>query len=520
MSGQQNTSIRTWRLVVLLALAAAMSGFSVSAYLLFHNMNSVISNAESRYDSYLLADELRQSSDDLTRMIRTFAATGNKRFEAQFFEVLSIRNGELSRPQGYNLVYWDLLALADEQPVSDGDAVALRDRMIKAGVADNELKLLSLAQTNSDALVALERVAMRAINDDLMIADEHYRQPGESNREMAIRLLHGVDYHQAKVAIMEPINMFLTKLDARTEAVFDRSAKYSQNLFISCVMFSVLTLFLALMAMFLGLRISVAEQRSLAKAFETEKTLRIHSENLARSNTDLENFAYVSSHDLQEPLRKIQVFSERLELKYKSSLDEKGQDYINRIVASASRMRLLIDDLLTFSRVTTTAKPFESVDLNEVMSDVLDDVDLKGGKLNHPTLPSINADQTQMRQLFQNLIANSVKFKKEAEPLVIDIRATLDEVRSDDGEQQEICKLIFEDNGIGFDPEYRDRIFEVFERLHGRSKYAGTGIGLATCKKIVERHCGIIEADGSHMGGAKFTITLPLKPMAPGKGAE
>lgn len=233
---------------------------------------------------------------------------------------------------------------------------------------------------------------------------------------------------------------------------------------------------------------------------------------LQSSNKELEQFASVASHDLQEPLRKIQAFSDRLVTKYKGQLDDNAKEYIDRIQFSAGRMRHLIEDLLTFSRVSTKGKPFGSVDLNEVAKGVLADLEVRiqdtQATILIDPLPVIEADDLQMRQLFQNLLGNGLKFHRPGVPPVLQIR--LLNAASSILDDPAWCELAFTDNGIGFENQYADRIFQLFQRLHGRSDYEGTGMGLAICKKIVERHGGTITAAGVPGTGSTFSVRLPI----------
>ncbi|WP_191602866.1 sensor histidine kinase [Marinomonas algicola] len=246
------------------------------------------------------------------------------------------------------------------------------------------------------------------------------------------------------------------------------------------------------------------------------KELTLYSEELSRSNRELEDFAFVASHDLQEPLRKIQAFGDRLENQFGDQLGEKGSDYLARMRNAASRMGQLITDLLEFSRVSTRGKPFEDVNLNQTIENCLDDLMLNINESNaniiYPSMPTIKADQTQMHQLFLNLIANALKFKKQETAPLINI--TLDQEEKTSSFDKKIMenwyKITVTDNGIGFDQSYSDKIFAPFQRLHGRSKFKGTGIGLAVCKRIVERHGGSITAFGEPDKGATFTIYIPL----------
>lgn len=253
------------------------------------------------------------------------------------------------------------------------------------------------------------------------------------------------------------------------------------------------------------------EERTAALHTANEQ-LQTYTRELKQRNQELEEFAYVASHDLQEPLRKIQAFGDRLSDRFEDVLPEQGQDYLSRMKQAARRMQTLIADLLTLSRVTTRAKPFEPVDIATVVKGVLSDLEARiedtNGQVEVEPLPKIEADQGQMRQLFQNLIANALKFHQQdvAPHVKISSHIPDDTVNGND----RWWTFTVEDNGIGFDEKYKDRIFQSFERLHGRNNYEGTGMGLAICRKIVERHSGSIIAEGKLGEGSKFTIKLPV----------
>jgi PAS domain S-box-containing protein len=255
------------------------------------------------------------------------------------------------------------------------------------------------------------------------------------------------------------------------------------------------------------LALYLERQHAHDEVIAAEAELRRKAVELERSNADLELFASVASHDLQEPLRKIQTFGEKLNSKYATELDEQGQQYVVRMQAAATRMRSLIEDLLSYSRVTSRARAFSPVDLGVIADEVLDDLESSvleaGAEVHVGALPVISADPTQMRQLLQNLIGNALKFHREDVPSRIDVTAV-----QDNGH----VELTVADNGIGFDAEYAERIFGIFERLHGRHEFAGTGIGLAVCRKIAQRHGGDILATGKPGEGARFTVALPSTP--------
>ncbi|MBW2173991.1 MAG: PAS domain S-box protein [Deltaproteobacteria bacterium] len=260
---------------------------------------------------------------------------------------------------------------------------------------------------------------------------------------------------------------------------------------------------------------SVHILRNITQRKLAEERLEETMAELQRSNTELQQFAYVASHDLQEPLRKVQAFGNRLKSKYAEALDERGLDYVDRMQNAAKRMQSLINNLLTLSRITTKAQPFVQVNLADVVRGVVADLELHveraGGHVEAGDMPTIDADPTQMRQLLQNLINNALKFHEPEKNPVVKIHSQL---------MNETCKITVEDNGIGFDEKYLDRIFAVFQRLHGRGKYDGTGVGLTICQKIAERHGGSITANSTPGRGATFIVTLPVKHKRRGEASN
>jgi PAS domain S-box-containing protein len=257
----------------------------------------------------------------------------------------------------------------------------------------------------------------------------------------------------------------------------------------------------------------ITEDRLIA----TTRKLEEKNRELERMNEELSSFAYISSHDLQEPLRKIQTFSDRiLNLEY-DKLSEKGRDYFLRMQRGASRMQKLIRDILAYSRTTTSEKKFEPTDLNELVAQAKIELEVlimeKKAVIETNHLPTLNVIPFQMQQLFNNLINNALKFAREHEPPRVFIRSEMVDANSlpviYPGQAKQYYHLTFQDNGIGFEPIYAKKIFEVFQRLHGRSEYGGTGIGLAICKKIVENHHGMISAESNVNEGAIFHVYLP-----------
>ena len=260
------------------------------------------------------------------------------------------------------------------------------------------------------------------------------------------------------------------------------------------------------------------EPRIILLAFEditerrhTERRLEVQRMELQRSNAALDEFASVASHDLQEPLRKILAFGERLGAA-SVGLTGDGRVHLDRMLSAAARMRTLISDLLSYSQITTSTQAFVPTDLSEIARAVISDLETviaeDGARIIVGELPTLQADPMQMRQLLQNLLGNALKYRsKDVTPIV---RLTAERAGS------QHYAITVADNGIGFSNQYAEKIFKMFERLHGRTEYAGAGIGLAICRKIVERHSGTIVAKGTAGQGATFTITLPIAQITPG----
>ncbi len=256
-----------------------------------------------------------------------------------------------------------------------------------------------------------------------------------------------------------------------------------------------------------------ATARDITEQKKAEQALEATMIQLERSNNELQQFASIASHDLQEPLRAIQAFGDRLQTRYGALLNEEGRDYLTRMQNAATRMRSLIQDLLAYSRVTTQTRPFTSVDLGSTVQATLADLTIRleetGGRVEVGELPTIEADAMQMRQLFQNLIDNGLKFHRDDVPPVVKIHVQPSAQEGSDGEC--LVHIVVEDNGIGFEEKFVDRIFSPFERLHNQRKYSGTGIGLAICRKIAQRHGGDILVKSVPGQGSEFRFTVPLR---------
>src|SRR5688572_10291729 len=276
---------------------------------------------------------------------------------------------------------------------------------------------------------------------------------------------------------------------------------------------------------FLGPCTEIHDQRLINEELEKRVQLRTHelqdkNEELERSNNELQQFAYVASHDLQEPLRKIIAFSDRLG-HFKEAFPEKGQNYVDKIMQAAERMTRLIDDLLNFSRTSRRTEKFKRIDLNKLLENVLVDFDeiinQKIATIHQDKLPTVEAIPVQIEQLFHNILSNAFKFTKKDIPPVISIslnKLTPEQTREMNlNTATDYIEIIFRDNGIGFNPEFREQIFVIFKRLNDREQYPGTGIGLALCRKIVNNHGGKMYVESEENDGAAFHVILPIKQL-------
>jgi signal transduction histidine kinase len=273
-----------------------------------------------------------------------------------------------------------------------------------------------------------------------------------------------------------------------------------------------------------SLEIEIKERKaSEEKIKQLNRQLLENIASLESANKDLDRFAFMASHDLQEPLRKIRMFSDRLFLKYKELLDDDGKTNINRIQKAAERMQALITDILTFSKISVDKPAFVQSDLNDLISEILvemdEDLKEKKAKVLVDKLPSLCVNPSLMKPLFHNLIGNALKYKKkDLDPVVkitSDIAGNLNGKSLKDPSNNKYCRIFIEDNGIGFDQKYAEEIFGMFKRLHHNTEFEGTGIGLALCKKIVEQHKGYISARSKLNEGSTFIVSLPLNVPQP-----
>lgn len=370
-----------------------------------------------------------------------------------------------------------------------------------------------------DVLIALTREKMAELQKTVLLALN-------DKEKKALSIVKTGDGRDLSMEIRAVFKQVIDKEVAHRERLYRNLEEVEQESILIFILSAFTSAFLLLGMIALArinlnnqekLRISL-EQQNLdltQKVEERTQALTLYSEELARSNRELEDFAFVASHDLQEPLRKIRAFGDRLNSNYADQLGEKGADYLMRMKNAAERMSNLISDLLAFSRVTTRGKEFVDVDLNKIISGILSDLEIaieeSEAKIELDDLPTIQADPSQMHQLFVNIISNAIKFRHADIPPLISFTYTEENI------EDEVTQVIspwniftIEDNGIGFEQEFAEKIFVPFQRLHARTEYKGTGIGLAVCRRIVERHAGTISAVSTLGKGTIFTIKMPL----------
>lgn len=542
LGGERGLSRRVWQ------TGSLFCAFVASFLIYVYSEKQVDRANEERQASYRLADQLRQSSDDLTRMVRSYVATGNPAFKDAYLDVLDIREGRRHRPEGYENFYW---YLAPQMPgftrPLPGGGVPLMELMRRAGFTSEEFGRLVEAKTQSDALTARELEAMSLVEA---------APPGDLEARLAaVRMLHDERYHRDKAVIMRPIQEFNDLVERRTLNSVRRAewvAFYFRMIFVAFGVAVFVFLWLTYREARAILGGSVPEvharirrigqgdflspglpptagpdsvlaglDRMAGKLAELEAEhqrsraeLNEKNEALRRSNDDLEQFAYVASHDLQTPLRNIASYTQLLGRRYRGRLDADADDFIAFIVDNTKKMTQLILDLLEYSRVSRQNGAMESMAAADAVAQALDylrhDLDMSGVEVEVGELPEVEAVPAHLVSLFQNLIGNAVKYRSPDRPPQVSVTA--------EPAGNGLWHFAVADNGLGIEPQYHGKIFELFQRLHPNSDVPGTGIGLTLCRRIVNRFGGTIWLDSEPGKGSTFHFTL--KARAPGPGGR
>jgi signal transduction histidine kinase len=439
----------------------------------------------------------------------------------------------------------DLFQIGTTIDQIDGVAVDSEQKLAQANaLLASEIRKLDAKQSSlRNAIVAMRPefhlpeaptmaalVSLRKVADQLGIS-VHHNLVAMQNGDLSLRALNiygsnnlVVGYNDSVLKVSSELEKFRIAAIEQRSNESDRDAKSTLWLGWLGIATIPMAAILGFMIMRRDSKISKAKAHALEEVSRREEQLRAIARQLTESNRDLQDFAHVASHDLQEPLRKIVAFGDRMRTKHGDTMAPEAIDYLDRMQSSASRMQTLIQDLLSFSRVNAKSEPFRELDLQTIALGVASDLEIAvertGGQLTVGELPSIEADPTQMRQLLQNLISNALKFRQANVAPVIVVSATVISSSSPlfpnrlSGSQVALwCRITVSDNGIGFEEKYLDRIFKVFQRLHGRTEFEGSGIGLSVCRRIAERHNGDITATSLPGSGTTFIITLPVKQL-------
>lgn len=366
------------------------------------------------------------------------------------------------------------------------------------------------AQVNQLGVLVERRIAiMEKVLDS-------YRTGGVEQSKQVLIHGGGLQTMGELMAVAEQIYTDEKKLLGERSTNSMQSRNHALNSFIIGGTFSTALVLFCYYLLIIDLRHRKQVTKALSEARDKlEQRVMERTRELEQSNRELQEFAFIASHDLQEPLRKIQIFGDRLHNKIIGQLDESALDYLTRMQNAAKRMQGLISDVLVLSQVTKDQKPLESVDLNIIAKEVLEDLEGSiehfAGHVDIHELPVINADPLQMRQLLQNMVSNALKFHRLGVVPEISITWQNRPNFEDFQVSEEFYEIAITDNGIGIDQQYLEKIFMPFQRLHGKSEYEGTGIGLAICRKIVERHRGHIRVMTAPSGqGTVFTISFPV----------
>ncbi len=505
---------------------------------------------ELRHHSFVLADELRQSSDDLTRMVRTYVATGDPIYKRHYQEILNIRDGRMPRPVRYEDIYWDLVLDDDRRPAPDGEAISLLERMRLAGFTTTELAVLAMAKANSDALTKPEFAAMALI--------EPPHPATATNRLKAMRMLTDTAYHLAKAGIMKPISEFYKMLDERTLKAIRDAERFATLLRLALIMLGAALAFLlwsAYRVLYATLGCSVDElqerisrlgkgelslpipvargmedsvlawlsgtQRSLARLDAERRAAEVEvrqlnavleqrvaqrTEQLEAAGRELEEFSYSISHSMRIPLRALDGFSKILLDEYGTTLDDEGKRLLNVVRDNAQRMGRLVDDILHY--LSLGRRPLEQapIDMDGLVRGLCAEIQAatpeRSLHFSIGELPPSRGDWVMIRETWRNLLSNAVKFSWESDSVLVEIGGAA-------GNEENVYCV--KDHGVGFDMRYADKLFRVFERVHPTGQYEGSGMGLAVVKRIVTRHGGRVWAEGKVNEGAAIYFALPNK---------
>jgi len=533
------------KLFMLLFILNTLSFISVAVVINKYQKSTI--NLEDAYNmqykSLILADELRQSSDDLTRMARTYVITGNPMFEEQYKTVLAIRNGELPRPKRYNGIFWDFLTLQGNKPKLDGEKIPLRDLMRNANFPDSELNMLFTSQNESDDLTKLEHKAMNAIKGKFLDKDGNYTIKGEPDFALARELMHSKEYHEAKIRIMEPLDRFYRAFENRTKQKVDEARAtvkelefYVNVIVLFSIIFFLMSFFIILFRIVypidllrrvmlklsqndmsveidknkfddeVGDMIGAVEifKDNTQKLLTSEHQIKQAMQEATTANKAKSIFLARMSHELRTPLNAILGFANILQKS--QNINKQEKENLNIIKRSGEHLLNIINEILELSKIEAgkmelTPKSFNLFDLIKEIDDIFsfrcESLNLKFEIKTNNLQKYIKTDEQRLRQILINLLGNSLKFTKEGF-----ISLYVYELNN---------KLFFEvkDSGIGISKEYQEKIFKPFEQVK-KDNYTseGTGLGLSITKELITLMGGNIYLKSQVGVGSEFYFSI------------
>jgi signal transduction histidine kinase/DNA-binding response OmpR family regulator len=548
-------SIRTTFLLMAMALAVLLGSILYVMIRLVENQQELAASETRHYESYKLADELRQSSDDLTRMARTYVVTGDPRYEEWFRRILAIRNGEAPRPVDYGSIYWDSVTASGEEPAATGETVALEELMRRMAFSEAEFALLRRAQANSDALVALEDRAMAAMKGLYADGEGRYTVRGEPDPELARRLMHGEAYHRAKGRIMQPIDEFLAMVEKRTAREMDQLRARDRGLALTALGLMLLAVGVVVLAIVVIQRrvvrpvteladaardaqggdysrrlsarrsdeighligafnlMSASIERDIEARERAARELAEAREAAEAANRAKSAFLANMSHELRTPMNGIIGYSEMLIEDAEEEGDEATIGDLKKIHAAAKHLLALINDVLDLAKVESGKMDvyLETFEIGAVVDAVVTTaesvVKKNGNRLRvelDPSLTRMRADVTKLRQVLFNLLSNAAKFTHDGEVALV--------VRGERADDVDWVCLAVSDTGIGIPPEKLDHIFEEFSQAEETTTrdFGGTGLGLPISRRFCQLMGGDITVESTAGRGSTFTVRLPI----------
>ncbi|MEM7144181.1 MAG: ATP-binding protein [Verrucomicrobiota bacterium] len=551
-------SVRTFFILIFTGFALLLGGLVYIAYFSAHIEKALADSEERRFKSFQLADELRQSSDDLTRLARTYVSTGNPIYEQYFHEVLAIRDGTQARPENYSRIYWDFVVASGEKPGTEGPPVALQDLMRDMQFTDEEFQKLAESEARSNNLVLLEEKAMHAVKGRFADDTGQYTVTREPNMELARQLMFGKEYHDAKAAIMEPIAEFQDMIDQRTAQEVEHLKKTGKQYANAALALAAIGLFFTFSAFFvlhhrvlkpvqqlvtaagqvqagqygqtvdyqssdeLGHlassfnHMSGAIEKDMLERENTQAALAIAKQTADSANQAKSEFLSNMSHELRTPLNGVLGYVQILQRD--RSLNPGQVKSLDSISNCGEHLLNLINDVLDLSKIESGKLEInpEATDLSKLLDGVRDIVKPKAESKGltftikaSPEVPrGIITDPIKLRQVLINLLGNSVKFTHEG---AVALRVA--------ESPKHFLRFEVEDTGMGIAEEKLNAIFEPFKQAEGGESEGGTGLGLAISRRIAQAFGGDLTATSELGEGSIFTLSLPLDETEEIKGA-